>query len=95
MLAEVAVETASSPGLRGKCRQRGGWIWAREVDAVVAKEDPIAVSSLGVAGEVRTSGRSDLYTPASAGMPCREALPKNGGLRQIDRQQAGVRGPET
>jgi hypothetical protein len=48
------------------------------MDAVVAKEDPIAVSSLGVAGEVRTSGRSDLCTPASAGIPCREALPMAG-----------------
>jgi hypothetical protein len=88
MLAEVAVETASSPGVRGKCGQRGGWIWTREVDAVVAEEDPIAVSSVGVAGEVRTSGRSDLCTPASAGIPCREALP-DGGTEDADAQVLG------
>ena len=91
MLAQVAVETASSPGVRGKCGLRGGWIWTREVDAVVAEEDPAAVCRVGVAGEVCTSGRSDLHTPASAGIPCRQALPENGRLRQIDRQQVDVR----
>ena len=95
MLPEVAVETASSPGVRGKGRQRGRWIWAREVDAVVAEEDPTAVCRVGVADEVCTSGRSDLHTPAFAGIPCREALPENGRLREIDRQQVDIRRPGT
>src|SRR6266567_151714 len=85
MLADVAVETASSPGVRGKRRQHGGWIRARQVDAVVAQEDPKAVCSVGVADEVCRRGRSDLHTPASAGIPCREALPKNGRARETDR----------
>ena len=95
MLPEVAVETASSPDVRRKGRQRGGRIWAREVDAVVAEEDPAAVCRVGVAGEVCSRGRSDLHTPASIGIPCREALPENGRLRKTDRQQVHIRRPGT
>ena len=90
MLAEVAVETAGGPGVRGKGRQRGGWAQAREMDAVMAQEDPAAVGHVGVAGQVRTGGRGDLHTPASAGVPCRQALPENGRLRET-RSTAGRR----
>jgi hypothetical protein len=95
MLAEVAVEPASSPGVRGKRRQRGRWIRTREMDAIVAQEDPEAVCTGGVADKVCTSGRSDLHTPAPVGIPCRKALAQDSRLRKIDRQQVDVRKPET
>jgi hypothetical protein len=57
----------------------------------MAEEDPAPVSRVGVAGEVCTSGRTDLHTPASVGVPGRQALPENGRLRDIDRQQADIR----
>src|SRR6266702_7362091 len=78
MLAEVAVETARSPGIRRKRGQRGGWIRAREIDAVVAQEDPEAVRSVGVADQISSRGRREFHTPGDAGVPRREALPENG-----------------
>jgi len=91
MLAEVAVETARSPGIRRKRGQRGGWIRAREIDAVVAQEDPVAKCRVGVTGEVRSRGRGDFRTPADACVLCREALPENGRVRETDRQQVDIR----
>lgn len=91
MLADIAVETAGGPGVRRKGWQRGGRIRAREVDAVVAQEDPAAVGRVGVADEIGRRGRRDLHTPAQVGIPCRQALPEDGRLRQIDRQQVDVR----
>ena len=82
MLAKIAVETARSPGVGRKCGERDGWIRAREMDAVVAKEDPVAVCRVGVTGQVRYRGRGDFHTPADTGVPCREALPENGRVRK-------------
>src|SRR5208282_821454 len=64
MPAEVTVETAGSPGIGRKRRQRGGWIRACEVNAVVAEEDPVAVCRIGVASQVRRRGSGDLHAPA-------------------------------
>jgi hypothetical protein len=95
MLAKIAVETERSPGIGRKCGERGGWIRAREVDAVVAQEHPAAVCRVGVAGQVRSRDRGDFHTPAEAGLPCREALPDNGRVLQTDRQQVDVRRSRT
>ena len=85
--AEVAVEPARSPGIRGKRGQRGGWIRAREMDAVMAEEDPQAVPGIGLVGQIRSRGRREFHTPADAGVPRGKALSENGSVRQSDRQQ--------
>jgi hypothetical protein len=91
MLAEVAVEPASSPGVSRECRQPHRGIGAREVDAVMTKEDPVTIGSVAIAGEVCSRGRDDFHAPASIGVPCGQALPNDGRLRQTDRQQIDVR----
>jgi hypothetical protein len=91
MLAEVAIEAASSAGIGTKCRKRRGWVWTREVDAVVAKEDPVTVGLVAVAGEVSGCRRDDFYRPASVGVPCRELLLNGRRVWHTDRQQVDVR----
>jgi hypothetical protein len=91
ILAEVAVEPASSPGVGRKCRQPRGEVGAGEVDAVMTKEDPVTVGSVAIAGEVCSRGRDDFYAPAPIGVPCGQAPPNDGRLRQTDRQQVDVR----
>jgi hypothetical protein len=90
VLTEVAIEAASSAGVGTKCRKRGGWVWTREVDAVVAKEDPVTVCRVAVAGEVCGCRRNDFHTPASVGVPCREPLLNDGRVWQTDREQVDV-----
>ena len=52
--------------------------------ATAGNADREAVGSIGITDEVRGRGRSDLHTPAQVGVPCREALPDNGRIREID-----------
>jgi hypothetical protein len=90
VLTEVAIEAASSAGVGMKCRKRGGWVWTREVDAVVAKENPVTICRVAVAGEVCGCRRNDFHTPASVGVLGRESLLNDGRVWQTDREQVDV-----